>query len=96
MHFETDHTNNKNHVFPLPIQFFLDGTNTRSELQNFGDGLFKNPAANQGKTYLSGATGRFQSNHISLYQMLQKLHLSHIEEEVQICCHIHFQRMTTD
>lgn len=55
----------------------------------------KKPAANQGKTYLSSATGRFQSNHIGLYQLLKKLYLSHIEEEIQVCCHIHFQRMTT-
>lgn len=86
----------KNMYFLYLYHFFLDGTRTCSELQYSADRLFKNPVANQGKTYLSGATGRLQSNHISLYQMLKKLHLGHIEEEVQICCHIHFQRMTTD
>lgn len=46
MHFETDHTNNKNHVFHLRTQFFLDGTNTCSDLQYFADGFFKSPVAN--------------------------------------------------
>lgn len=55
----------------------------------------KKSAANQEKTYLSGGTGRFQPNHIGLYQLLKKLYLSHIKEEIQICCHIHLQRMTT-